>query len=104
MGTFVMARRSATYRRRLAILDEGLAGISMRDSGSPRSDVFLRPPVIGPQPLQVPGLHLALALHLDRPPSPADELVPHQLVRRAGDLDLARRAVRLHPVRRIHRI
>src|SRR6476620_10277009 len=42
---------------------------------------------------EVPGLHLALPFDGDRPPRPALELVLHQLVRRARDLDLARLAV-----------
>ena len=61
-------------------------------------------PPVRPCPDEVPGLHRALPLDLDRPTLRADELVLQQIVRRTGDLDLPRRPVRLHPARRVHRV
>jgi hypothetical protein len=52
-----------------------------------------RSEAIRPRSNQVPGLHLSLALDQDRSPSPADELILQQLVRRARDLDLSGRAL-----------
>ena len=53
-------------------------------------------------PDQVPGLHLALALDVDRSPTLAHELVVQQLVRRPGHLDFAGRPVALDPACRVH--
>src|SRR5688500_14529485 len=69
-----------------------------------RVDALVRPTVDRPRSHQVPGLHLALPLDVDRPPSPAGELVLQQLVRRSRDLDLTWGAVRFHAARRVHGI
>src|SRR5919204_318880 len=53
---------------------------------------------------QEPRSHWALSLHLDRPAWLALELVVDELVGRVAEVDAPRRAVRLHPARRVHRV